>query len=96
MPRPALRTDDASRAAASTDRSGHQPAGLPDGVVRATSVDDVVDTLRWACAHRIPVVTRGAGTGLTGGSSARPGEIVLDVSGMNRILEIRAEDQVAV
>ncbi|MGI4894888.1 MAG: FAD-binding oxidoreductase, partial [Janthinobacterium lividum] len=43
-----------------------------------------------------PVVTRGAGTGLTGGSSARPGEIVLDVSGMNRILEIRAEDQVAV
>ena len=93
---PLLLTDDAARAAASTDRSGHRPAGLPDGVVRARSVEDVVATLSWASEHRVPVVTRGAGTGLAAGSSAGPGEVVLDVSGMDRILEVRAEDQVAV
>lgn len=93
---PWLRTDEATRAAASTDRSGHQPAGLPDGVVLAREVDDVVATLRWATEHRVPVVTRGAGTGLAAGASARPGEVVLDVSGLDRILELRADDQVAV
>ena len=93
---PLLRTDEATRAAAGTDRSGHRPAGLPDGVVLARDVDDVVETLRWATEHRVPVVTRGAGTGLAAGASARPGEVVLDVSGLDRILELRADDQVAV
>ena len=91
-----LFTDEDSRRAAATDRSGHLPATLPDGVVRAATVDDVVETLRWATEHRTPVVTRGAGTGLAAGSSAQAGEIVLDLSGMDRIVAIRPDDQVAV
>ncbi|WP_380160758.1 FAD-binding oxidoreductase [Kineococcus sp. R86509] len=91
-----LFTDEESRRAVATDRSGHRPATLPDGVVRAATVDDVVDTLRWATEHRTPVVTRGAGTGLAAGSSAQAGEIVLDLSGMDRIVAIRPDDQVAV
>ncbi|WP_328292997.1 FAD-binding protein [Kineococcus sp. NBC_00420] len=91
-----LFTDEESRRAVATDRSGHLPATLPDGVVRAATVDDVVETLRWATEHRTPVVTRGAGTGLAAGSSAQAGEIVLDLSGMDRIVAIRPDDQVAV
>lgn len=86
----------ADLAAVRTDRSGHLPPTLPDAVVRATSVDDVVETLLWATEHRTPVVTRGAGTGLAAGASASAGEIVLDVSGLNRIVQIRPDDQVAV
>ncbi|MFD0484401.1 FAD-binding oxidoreductase [Kineococcus sp. GCM10028916] len=91
-----LFTDEESRRAVATDRSGHLPATLPDGVVRAATVDDIVETLRWATEHRTPVVTRGAGTGLAAGSSAQAGEIVLDLSGMDRIVAIRPDDQVAV
>jgi glycolate oxidase len=91
-----LFTDEESRRAVATDRSGHLPDTLPDGVVRAASVEDVVETLVWASEHHTPVVTRGAGTGLAAGSSAQAGEIVLDLSGMDRIVAIRPDDQVAV
>ena len=81
---------------ANTDRSGFTPATLPLGVVRATTIDDVVDTLTYANEHGIPVVTRGAGSGLAGGASAQEGEIVLDVSAMNRIIELDAQEQIIV
>ena len=46
------------------------------------------------CSERqIPVTARGAGTGLAGGASPVQGGIVLDMSGMNRILEIDIENQ---
>nr|WP_276612143.1 FAD-linked oxidase C-terminal domain-containing protein [Kineococcus vitellinus] len=93
---PLLITDEAARAAVATDRSGHRPASLPDGVVRARDVDDVVQTMRWATATRTPVVARGAGTGLAASSSASAGQVVLDLSGMDRVLQLRPEDQVAV
>ncbi|WP_043440801.1 FAD-binding oxidoreductase [Arthrobacter sp. L77] len=79
-----------------TDRSGYVPPTLPDGVVQAESVEDVVETLRLANEHRIPVVPRGAGTGLAAGAAARAGEIVLDVRRMNRILRIDPVEQIAV
>ncbi|MGQ1837891.1 FAD-binding oxidoreductase [Kocuria turfanensis] len=79
-----------------TDRSGYVPPTLPDGVVQAESVQDVVQTLTLANEHRIPVVPRGAGTGLAAGSSACRGEIVLDVRRMNRILRIDPVEQIAV
>ncbi|MDJ0458040.1 FAD-linked oxidase C-terminal domain-containing protein [Arthrobacter sp. NQ7] len=85
-----------ARKAAATDRSGYIPSTLPDGVVLAQDVDDVVEALRLAQAHRVPVVPRGAGTGLAGGSSAHAGEIVLDVSRMNRILAIDPVEMTAV
>ncbi|WP_280503770.1 FAD-binding oxidoreductase, partial [Nocardia farcinica] len=82
-------------AAARTDRSGLLPEGVPDLVVRAGSVADVVATVEHASRSGIPVVPRGAGTGLAGGAVATTGEIVLDVSGMNRILEIDADNGIA-
>ncbi|MDQ4489502.1 FAD-linked oxidase C-terminal domain-containing protein [Sinomonas sp. ASV486] len=88
--------DPAARAAAATDRSGYEPPTLPDAVVHAESVDDVVQALELAHAHQLPVVPRGAGTGLAGGASAEAGEVVLDVSRMNRILSIDPVEMVAV
>ncbi|MDT0266637.1 FAD-linked oxidase C-terminal domain-containing protein [Streptomyces sp. DSM 44915] len=91
----ALLTDPADRARLATDRSGHRPDGLPLAVVRAGTVDDVVATLRWATAHRVPVVPRGAGTGLAGGATAGAGTVVLDLGGLDRVLAIRPEDGLA-
>ncbi len=79
-----------------SDRSGYVPETLPEGVVVAQSIEDVVATLQYASEHRIPVVTRGAGSGLAGGSSAAQGEIVLDVGSMNQILSLDEVEQQAV
>ncbi|MBV1781389.1 FAD-binding protein [Paeniglutamicibacter sp. ABSL32-1] len=84
------------RVRVSTDRSGYLPPSLPDGVVYARCVEEVVHTMELATAHRVPVVPRGAGTGLAAGASARAGEVVLDLSGMNRILHIDPVEQLAV
>jgi glycolate oxidase len=89
-------TDHAHRAAVNTDRSGFVPQSLPDGVVFAESVEDVVQAVKLAAVHKVPLVPRGAGTGLAGASSASAGEVVLDLSRMNRILSIDPVEQIAV
>ncbi len=91
-----LDTTDASLEAARADKSGHASAGRPLAVVHARSVEDVQATLRIASATGTPVVTRGAGTGLAGGANAGPGEIALSVRAMDRILEVRPDDLLAV
>ena len=60
-------------------------AGWPVAVVRATCTADVQATLRWATATRTPVVPRGAGSGLSGGSSAVEGCVVLSTERMRAI-----------
>ena len=82
--------------AARADKSGQAAAGTPLAIVHAASVEDVQETLRIASATGTPVVTRGAGTGLAGGANAGSGEIVLSVRQMDRILEVRADDLLAV
>ena len=82
--------------AARADRSGKVSGSAPLVVVNARSIDDVQATMRIAREHGIPVVARGAGTGLAGGSIAESGEIVLSLLGMNRILEINEDDELAV
>lgn len=89
-------SDPAVLAARRLDRSGFDPGGTPSAVVLAETVDDVVATLVHAHAERAPVVVRGAGTGLSGGAVAGDGAIVLDVSGLDRIREVSAADELAV
>ena len=78
------------------DRSGHRSDGAPLAIVNATTIEDVQAVCRIASEHRVPVVTRGAGTGLAGGAIAGPGEVVLSLTGMDRILEISPENRLAV
>ena len=61
--------------------------GRPCAVVRAASVEDVQATVRVATAHRVPVVPRGAGTGLSGGATAIDGAITLSTERL-RALEV--------
>ncbi|MDC7803447.1 FAD-linked oxidase C-terminal domain-containing protein [Sphingomonas sp. BLCC-B65] len=89
-------TDPAALDAARADKSGHAAAGRPVAIVHAASVADVQATMRIATATRTPVVVRGAGTGLAGGANAGAGEIVLSMRGMDRILEVRDDDLLAV
>jgi len=91
-----LTTDPALLDAVRTDRSGWIADGAPLALVNATRVEHVQATLRAASEFRIPVVPRGAGTGLAGGANGTDGAIVLSVAGMDRIVEISAEDQLAV
>ncbi len=81
---------------ARADRSGHAAVGRPVAVVHALTVADVQQTLRIATATRTPVVVRGAGTGLAGAANAGDGEIVLSTARMTAILEVRADDLLAV
>lgn len=67
------------------DRANDPDAGMPLAVVRAESTADVQATVRFAAEHRIPVVPRGAGSGLSGGSSAVDGCIILSVERMRAI-----------
>jgi glycolate oxidase len=68
----------------------------PDIVVFPRSTEDVVAIARISQTHGVPMVGRGAGTGLSGGSIARAGGITVGFSRMNRILEIDLENERAV
>nr|WP_279164055.1 FAD-linked oxidase C-terminal domain-containing protein [Rhodococcus erythropolis] len=70
------------------DQSLLTAAGRPAALVKAKTVDDVVAVMTVAHELSVPVVTRGAGTGLAGAANALDGCIVLSVAGMDRILEI--------
>ena len=67
--------------------------GNPDFVVRPESTKQVSRILKMCSKHLIAVTARGAGTGLAGGCSPVRGGVVLDMSGMNNILEIDIENQ---
>ena len=67
------------------DRAADPDAGTPMAVVRPSNTEQVQTVLRWATAHRIPVVPRGAGTGLSGGATAVDGGIVLSTEKMRDI-----------
>ncbi|THG32352.1 FAD-binding oxidoreductase [Naasia lichenicola] len=92
----AVRTDDEAREAARLDKSGWLAPGRPMAVVEATTIDEVQTTMRIASEFGIPVVPRGAGTGLAGGAIGSTGEIVLSVRGMRRVLEVNVADELAV
>ncbi|WP_144122570.1 FAD-binding oxidoreductase [Catellatospora sichuanensis] len=67
------------------DRANDPHAGVPLAVVRAASTEDVQAAVRFAAAHRIAVVPRGAGSGLSGGSSAVDGCLVVSTELMRKI-----------
>ncbi len=83
---------DASR----RDKSGHESDAAPLAVVTPLNVEQVQAVMRIATATHTPVVVRGAGTGLAGAAIAGPGEIVLSMLAMNRLLEVSRDDELAV
>ena len=57
-------------------------------VVLPETTEEVARVVRYAAEHRVPIVTRGSGTGLSGGSVPVPGGIVLCLVRMDHILEL--------
>lgn len=70
---------------------GFDASGLeatPSAVVWPQDVDDVIQVIKYASTKGIPVIPRGAGTGMTGGAVPSRGAIILSMEKMNRIIEI--------
>jgi len=66
---------------------------LPDVIVFPHNTEEVQAIMRLAHQERIPVVPRGAGTNLSGGTIPVKGGIIIEISRMNRILEINTADR---
>ena len=81
----ALLTEPEGVAAYRFDYTADAGAGMPLAVVRASSAGDVQATVRWAAQHGVPVVPRGAGSGLSGGSNAVDGCLVLSLERMRAV-----------
>ncbi len=88
--------DQASTAQAVREHHGRDespfPLTPPDAVVFARSTQDIADCVKLCAAHAVPVVPYGAGSSLEGNFLAVQGGVCIDVSQMNAILAINAED----
>jgi D-lactate dehydrogenase (cytochrome) len=73
------------------DESYHGPMP-PDAVAFAETTEEVAAVVKICADHLVPVIAFGAGTGVEGHTLAVQGGVSLDVSRMNRILEINADD----
>jgi glycolate oxidase len=75
---------------------GSVDVARPDLVVFPESTREVSQIVKLAAQHNLPIVGRGAGTGLSGGALARTGGIMLAFARMNKILALDLENQRAV
>ena len=75
---------------------GSAEKGRPDVVVFPTTTEQVSRIVTLATIYSVPVVGRGAGTGLSGGALVRTGGVMIVFARMNRILELDLENRRAV
>jgi D-lactate dehydrogenase (cytochrome) len=67
-------------------------AQLPDGVFFAQSADEIQEVVKLCAKQRVPIIPFGVGSSLEGHVNAPEGGISIDLSRMNRVLEVNAED----
>lgn len=91
-----LLTDAVDRESYRRDETAHLDPGLPMAVALPTTTQQVAAIVRCAAEHRVPIVPRGAGSGLSGGSAGIEGALTIAFTRMNRVLEIDAANMVAV
>src|SRR5256885_3132232 len=77
------------------ERDGSIEGAVPDAVVLPVNTEQVAEIIRVAARNKIPLVPRGAGTGLSGGAVTIKGGIALQMTRMRRILDIDPRAQTA-
>ena len=70
------------------ERDASIEGAIPDAVVLPATTQEVAAVMKLAARHAVPIVPRGAGTGLSGGAVTIRGGIALQMTRMRRILEI--------
>ncbi|MGA4841852.1 FAD-binding oxidoreductase [Streptomyces sp. G45] len=78
------------------DEAEWAPYGTPLAVARPRSTEEVRTLVRWCVSHRVPLVPRGAGTGLSGGANAVDGCLVVSFEDLAEIVEIDPAERLAV
>ncbi len=96
LPELRLLTDEIHRESYRRDETAYLQADLPLAVALPTTTAEVSALMRLATEHRIPVVPRGAGSGLSGGAAGLDGALTIAFVRMNRILEIDRANLVVV
>jgi D-lactate dehydrogenase (cytochrome) len=74
-----------------TDEGWHLPVA-PDAVLFPESTEEVAAIVQACAEHRVPIIPFGAGTSLEGGVAALHGGVSIDLTAMNRIIEVNDED----
>ncbi|MBW1960232.1 MAG: FAD-binding protein [Deltaproteobacteria bacterium] len=75
---------------------GSTYSGRPDCAIWVKTTDQVSQVLSLANREKTPVIPRGAGTGISGNAVPAEGGIVLDITRMNKILDVRIGDRLCV
>jgi D-lactate dehydrogenase (cytochrome) len=70
----------------------HFADALPDAVVVARSTGDVIDCVSLCAEHSVPLTAFGAGTSIEGNALPIHGGVTIDLSGMDRIVEVNVDD----
>jgi len=83
-----LLTDEADRETYRRDETAYLPAGLPGAVVLPTETAQVATLVRICGEFDVPIVPRGAGSGLSGGANGIDGALTIAFTAMDRIAEI--------
>jgi glycolate oxidase len=96
IPAQRLVTDRDVVAGLSADDAEWAPIGEAALALRARSEAEVQQAVRICADLQVPIVPRGAGTGLSGGANAVDGCLVLDLSQMNQVVEVDADNLVCV
>lgn len=91
-----LVTDPQVVAAHAHDQVPGRADTVPLALVRPRTTAQVSQVMAWASRHRVPVVPRGAGSGLAAGAGAPDGAVVLSLEHMDAIVEVAAADRLAV
>src|SRR5256714_1097448 len=94
LPRGQVFTDRASLISYEVDAG--MDRGIPEGVVFPRSAEEVARVVRWAAEHAIPLIARGAGTGLSGGAVAERVGFHVKFSLIQQILNIHEGGRIAV
>jgi glycolate oxidase len=79
----------------SRDQAPFASAAAPFAVLLARSASEISIALKYANENSIPVVTRGAGSGLSGGANSTVDSLVISLEKMNQIIEIDSANQIA-